>query len=99
VCTMAGAASVGTCFTLSTIATSSIEEITTACPMSLRFFQLYIYRDLDVTRQLIGRAEQAGYTALVVTVDTPFLGRRRADNRNKFRLPPHLKLAYDVFLY
>jgi len=97
VCTVAGAASVGSCFTLSTIATSSIEEIATACPSSLRFFQLYIYRDRDVTWQLIARAEQAGFAAVMLTVDTPFLGRRRADNRNKFKMPPHLKLAHDIF--
>jgi len=93
---VAGSASMGTCFTLSTIATSSIEEIATACPASLRFFQLYIYRDRDITRQLVARAEQAGFMALVLTVDTPFFGKRRADNRNRFKLPPHLKLARDV---
>jgi len=88
-----GTAAMETCFTLSTIATSSIEEIASACPTSLRFFQLYIYRDRDVTRQLIARAERAGFAALVLTVDTPFFGKRRDDNRNKFKLPPHLKLA------
>ena len=92
--TMTAAAAMETCFTLSTIATSSIEEIATACPTSLCFFQLYIYRDRDVTRQLISRAEQAGFASLVVTVDAPFFGKRRADNRNKFKLPPHLKSAY-----
>ena len=96
---VAGAAAMGTCFTLSTIATSSIEEIATACPTSLRFFQLYIYRERDVTRQLIARAEQAGFTALVLTVDTPFFGKRRADNRNKFKLPSHLKSACVLCLF
>lgn len=42
---------------------------------------------------LIKRAEQAGYKAIAVTVDTPLFGNRRADTRNKFSLPGHLKLA------
>jgi len=88
-----------TCFTLSTISTSSIEEVASACPSCLHFFQLYIYRDRDVTRQLIARAEQAGFAALVLTVDTPFFGKRRADNRNKFKLPPHLKSAFMLLIF
>lgn len=59
----------------------------------LQWFQLYVYRDLALTTKLVHRAEQAGYKALVVTVDTPILGRRLLDARNKFNLPTHLKLA------
>ena len=80
-----------TVFTLSTIATSSIEEVAEGSPHSLRFFQVYIYRERDITVQLIRRAEKCGYKALILTVDTPFFGKRLADNRNKFKLPPHLK--------
>ena len=87
----AGTASMSTAFTLSTIATSSIEEIAAGAPDVLRFFQLYIYRERDVTRQLVRRAEACGFKALILTVDTPFFGKRLADNRNKFKLPPHLK--------
>jgi len=89
--TYAGAMSANACFILSTIATCSIEEVADAAPDVLRFFQLYIYRDRDVTLQLIRRAERCGFKALVLTVDTPFFGKRRDDNRNKFRLPQHLK--------
>ena len=46
-----------------------------------------------MTADLIHRAERAGYKALVITVDTPILGRRLADARNRFNLPPHLSLA------
>ncbi|XP_064094276.1 2-Hydroxyacid oxidase 1-like isoform X2 [Macrobrachium nipponense] len=87
------AARIGTAFTLSTIATSSIEEIVANSPNTLRFFQLYIYKDRNVTSNLVKRAEAAGYTALVLTVDAPEFGIRRADVRNKFTLPPHLRMA------
>ncbi|CAH2007211.1 unnamed protein product [Acanthoscelides obtectus] len=83
----------GTIFILSTISTSSIEEVAEAAPRGIKWFQLYIYRDREVTRQLVSRAEHAGFRALVLTVDAPFFGLRLADIRNKFVLPPHLKLA------
>ena len=84
----------GTIMTLSTWATSSIEEVAAgAGPDSLRWFQLYIYKDRDITRKLVERAEQWGYKAIALTVDAPRLGIRYADGRNKFSLPPHLTLA------
>ena len=86
-----GALAAGVPFTLSTIATSSIEDIAQQVPDVVRFFQLYIYKDREVTIQLLRRAEASGFTALILTVDTPFFGKRRADNRNRFKLPTHLK--------
>jgi (S)-2-hydroxy-acid oxidase len=83
----------GTIMILSTISTSSIEEVAAAAPLANKWFQLYIYKDRTVTRSLISRAEKAGFRALVLTVDTPFFGTRHADVRNKFCLPPHLSLA------
>lgn len=83
----------GTVMILSTISTSSIEEVAAAAPKANKWFQLYIYKDRTVTRSLISRAERAGFRALVLTVDTPFFGTRQADVRNKFCLPPHLSLA------
>ena len=77
--------------TLSTLATSSLEDVATGAPDGLRFFQLYIFRDREITRNLVQRAEQAGYKALMLTIDTPYLGKRLADSRNKFKLPPHLQ--------
>ena len=50
-------------------------------------------RDLDATLAFVKRAEKAGYTAVAVTVDTPFLGKRRADEKNHFFLPSHLSLV------
>ena len=68
--------------TLSSWSTTSIEDVAAACP-GLRWFQLYVYKDQKVTADLIRRAEEAGYKALVITVDTPILGRRLADARNR----------------
>uniref|UniRef100_A0A8C5MU00 (S)-2-hydroxy-acid oxidase n=1 Tax=Leptobrachium leishanense TaxID=445787 RepID=A0A8C5MU00_9ANUR len=84
--------SLGTGMMLSSWATSSIEEVAEAAPDSLRWMQLYIYKDRNLTRSLVTRAERCGYKALFLTVDTPYLGRRVADVRNKFQLPPHLRM-------
>jgi len=70
---------------LSSWATSSIEEVAEAAPGGLRWLQLYVYKDREVTKSLVKRAERAGYKGIFVTVDTPFLGRRIDDVRNKFQ--------------
>ncbi|KAJ8980293.1 hypothetical protein NQ317_005213 [Molorchus minor] len=87
------AQAIGTIFTLSTISTSSIEEVAQAAPNGIKWFQLYIYKDRNITRGLVERAEKAGFKALVLTVDAPMFGLRLADIRNRFTLPPHLRLA------
>lgn len=84
---------VGGVFILSTLATSSIEEVAAAAPDGTRWFQLYIYKDRTVTEQLVRRAERAGYRALVLTVDAPIFGNRRTEIRHQFVLPSHLRLA------
>jgi 4-hydroxymandelate oxidase len=76
----------GTAMIVSTISTFTIEEIAQAARGPL-WFQLYVYKDREVTRELVARAEAAGYRALVLTVDTPRLGRRERDMRNGFTLP------------
>lgn len=81
----------GVIFILSTIATSSIEEVAQAAPKANKWFQLYIYTDRKVTESLVRRAEANGFKAIVLTVDTPIFGLRYADMRNNFCLPPHLK--------
>jgi 4-hydroxymandelate oxidase len=82
----------GTAMICSTISTTSLEDVATAATGPL-WFQLYVYRDREVTRDLVQRAETAGYRALVLTVDTPRLGNRERDVRNRFSLPPGLTLA------
>ncbi|KAL0442506.1 UNVERIFIED_CONTAM: Peroxisomal (S)-2-hydroxy-acid oxidase [Sesamum latifolium] len=89
--TARAASAAGTIMTLSSWATSSVEEVASTGP-GTRFFQLYVYRDRNVVRQLVRRAEKAGFKAIALTVDTPRLGRREADIKNRFTLPTHLTL-------
>jgi 4-hydroxymandelate oxidase len=84
--TARAATAVGTIMLVSTLATSSIEEVASVADGNL-WFQLYVYKDRAVTRSLVERAEAAGYKALVFTVDSPILGRRERDVRNGFHLP------------
>ncbi|XP_006813604.1 2-Hydroxyacid oxidase 1-like [Saccoglossus kowalevskii] len=93
IATAKAAAKMKTLMCLSSWATCSFEEVAEADPNGLKWFQLYIYKDREATAQLVRRAEKAGYKAIALTVDTPILGRRYADVRNKFQLPPHLSLA------
>ncbi|XP_029569149.1 2-Hydroxyacid oxidase 1 isoform X3 [Salmo trutta] len=83
----------GTGMMLSSWATSTIEEVRSSAGDGLLWMQLYIYKDRDLTLSLVRRAEEAGYKAIFVTVDTPYLGKRRDDVRNRFKLPPHLKMT------
>ena len=83
----------GTCMVLSSWSTTNIEDVAEASGSGLRWFQLYVYRDRQLTRELVLRAEKTGYKALVITVDTPIVGRRLPDARNRFNLPKHLSLA------
>ena len=84
------AAGAGTIFALSTMANASIEEIAAATPGAPRWFQLYARRDRGHRRELVQRAEAAGHTAILLTVDVSVLGRRERDLRSGFRLPPSL---------
>lgn len=86
-----GARQSDTVYCASTLSTRSLEEI--AAVGCDRWFQLYVFRDRDVSLDLVRRAEEAGYSALVITVDTPVLGRRERDMRNQFALPAGLTYA------
>ena len=83
----------GTVMTLSSWATSSVEQVAAGAPDTLRWFQLYVYKDRVLTRRLVERAEREGFKAIALTVDAPRLGKRYADERNRFSLPNHLTLA------
>jgi 4-hydroxymandelate oxidase len=89
--TMRAAGRAGSGMILSTLATSSIEDVRSAADAPL-WFQLYIYRDRSISRDLVERAEHAGCSALVLTVDSPILGRRERDMRNGFHVPAHLPI-------
>lgn len=91
VATAHGTAAAGTLMVLSSLATRTLEEV--AAVGGPRWFQLYVYRDRGVTEDLVHRAVRAGYRALVLTVDAPLAGRREKDERNRFALPPGLRIA------
>jgi 4-hydroxymandelate oxidase len=80
-----------TLMTLSTISTSSIEEAMAVATGPV-WFQLYVFKDRDVTASLVRRAEEAGCKAIVLTVDVPVPGQRERDTRNRLTLPDHLSI-------
>lgn len=82
----------GTGQVLSTLSSTPLEEVARAAPAP-RWFQLYIYRDREVTRELVRRAEAAGYTAICVTVDVPRPGNRERDLHNAFSVPEDVRAA------
>ena len=86
-------------YTLSTMATTSIERMASAVQGRL-WFQLYVLRDQAMTASLVERARAADYEALVVTVDLPAGGKRERDLRNGISIPlrPGLRLVRDAML-
>lgn len=80
------------CYITSTYASCTLEEIVTAAPRGLRWFQLYVQPDRQLNKQMIRRAESLGFKALVITVDVPTLGNRRHDIRNQLDLKSNLLL-------
>jgi L-lactate dehydrogenase (cytochrome) len=79
-------------FSLSTLGTSSIEEVHAANPHGRNWFQLYMWKDRDRSMALVERAAAAGYDTLLVTVDVPVAGARLRDTRNGMSIPPTLTL-------
>jgi L-lactate dehydrogenase (cytochrome) len=86
------AAKAGIPFSLSTLATTSIEDVRSAAPNGRKWFQLYMWRDRDRSMALVERAAAAGYDTLLVTVDVPVAGARLRDARNGMSIPPALTL-------
>jgi (S)-2-hydroxy-acid oxidase len=78
---------------LSSFATKTLEEVAEASRDNPNVLQLYLFEDRDHSIKLINRAKKAGFKAVFLTVDTPFLGRRNLELRNQFKLPPHFKVA------
>ncbi len=81
----------GTIFSLSTLSSVSIEEISrhTDGP---KWFQLYVWKDRGLVREMMHRARDSGYEALILTVDFPIAGNRERDPRNGFAIPPKVGL-------
>jgi L-lactate dehydrogenase (cytochrome) len=80
----------GVTFTLSTMGTTSIEQVADEAPDANKWFQLYVWRDRAAGKDLIERARAAGFEALVLTVDTAVAGARMRDVRNGLTIPPAL---------
>ena len=86
------AEAVGTVYCLSSLASVRPRELADAVPGVVRWFQLYWSRDRGFTRELVAEAADAGFTALVLTVDLPTAGARERDRRSGFRLPEGLPM-------
>jgi isopentenyl diphosphate isomerase/L-lactate dehydrogenase-like FMN-dependent dehydrogenase len=81
------AAATGTVYTLSTLATTTPAEIAEAAPDGARWFQLYCFRDRGLNLAVIDDVVEAGFSAIVLTVDVPYLGRREGGLRTGFVIP------------
>ena len=101
VATARAAKNAGTLFILSSLSNTAMERVFADPPTpgygatgaaSPKWFQLYIYKDREITRELVQRAEAAGAEAIVLTVDAPGLGTRERDMRNNFQLPEGLSV-------
>lgn len=93
---IAGASAAGAAgipFTLSTLGTTSIEDVKAANPTGRNWFQLYVMRQREISYGLVERAAAAGFDTLFFTVDTPVAGARLRDKRNGFSIPPQLTLG------
>ncbi|MGH9316432.1 MAG: alpha-hydroxy acid oxidase [Thermoanaerobaculia bacterium] len=95
--TARAAAATGTLLTLSTVSSVALEEVAAAAPKAPLWFQLYHFNDRALTERLVRRAEQAGYGAIVLTVDAPMLGRRERDLRDGFTLPEGVRAVHFDF--
>ncbi len=91
VATARAAGAAGTIMILSTLSNSAVEDVANAANGSV-WFQLYVYKDRGVTKNLLQRVRAAGCKAIVLTVDAPILGRRERDIRNRFELPSNLSV-------
>ncbi len=87
------ASAAGTIMCLSSVATCAPREL----PTGKRWFQVYVWRDRAKTKSAIEEAIETGFSALVLTVDVPYLGRRERDLRVGFTVPAHLTVQGDMF--
>lgn len=86
------AAAAGIPFTLSTLGTTTIEDVKATNPHGRNWFQLYVMRQREISYGLVERAAAAGFDTLMFTVDTPIAGARLRDTRNGFSIPPQLSI-------
>lgn len=80
-------------YSLSTMGTTSPEALAEGDPDGDHWFQLYVWRDREISRELVARARVAGFETLILTVDTPVAGARLRDVRSGFTIPPALRIG------
>jgi len=83
---------VGIPYTLSTLGTTTPEDLAVSAPETDLWFQLYVWKDRDFSTFLIERARKSGYRVLMLTVDLPVAGARPRDIRNGMTIPPQLTM-------
>ncbi len=97
--TARAAAAAGALMTVSTLTTRTHGDISAAAPGAPRWLQLYVLRDRQKTLDHVHEAKESGYSAVVLTVDLPYLGRRERDLRLGFDNPPHDNDLPDATLF
>jgi isopentenyl diphosphate isomerase/L-lactate dehydrogenase-like FMN-dependent dehydrogenase len=85
------AAAAGTVMCLSSLTSTRPAEVAEAAPDGKRWMQVYLFRDRGVTRAMVEEAAEAGYEALLLTVDAPYAGRRERDYRTGFQVPAEIR--------
>jgi len=93
VATVRAAAARGAIYVASTVSTTPIEQITAAATSAAVWLQLYVFRDREITRDLVARAASAGCRCICLTVTVPVQGKRERDARNQFALPAGIVMA------
>jgi isopentenyl diphosphate isomerase/L-lactate dehydrogenase-like FMN-dependent dehydrogenase len=87
----------GSLYGLSTLCTTGIDEIGTILPKAHpKVFQLYVWKDRELVRDMLAQAREGGFEALALTVDFTWYGNRERDTRNEFTIPPSFSLAQVV---
>ena len=92
--TARGTAAAGTLMCLSTVATATPAEVAAAAPDAPRWLQIYVFKDREVTDELIAESLEAGFSALVLTADLPVYGRRDREERAGFVAPDEAVPAF-----
>ena len=95
--TARAAAAAGTVMCLSSAATARPAEVAAAAPDAPHWYQVYVFADRSLTIELVDEARGNGFSALVLTVDTPYLGRRERDIRVEFKVPEGITPTSDLF--
>jgi isopentenyl diphosphate isomerase/L-lactate dehydrogenase-like FMN-dependent dehydrogenase len=81
----------GAVMCLSSLTSTRPAEVAAAAPGGKRWMQVYLFRDREVTRAMVEEATEAGYEALLLTVDAPYAGRRERDLRTGFQVPAEIR--------